>query len=355
MNALIIVGICILLNALFAAYEMAFVSVAKPELRALSRKGNKRAHAILHLREKPERTLSIIQIGITLVGAVGAAVGGAGAAEVLEPILISEYGLSQITADLTAVVMVVIPLTYFNVVLGELVPKSLALKKPMLILMAGTPFLVFFDKIFAPVVTVLEVSTRLILRLFMRGKKGELPEIASPSSIEIDMFSPLHQRFMFNMANLEKRVIVDSCVEWEYVNFIRLEDTLEDVTASVFNSGHTRLPVLKDNVVVGVLHTKEFMILRESGERNWQTIIRSIITLKPKESLISTLRLMQEKRSHMCVVIDPQNLRIVGIVTLEDIIEEIVGDIFDEDDDGRVKRIFISRIRERHKAKSRLP
>lgn len=354
MNELIIVGVCILLNALFAAYEMAFVSVAKPELRALSRKGNKRAHALLHLREKPERTLSIIQIGITLVGAIAAAVGGAGAAEVLEPYLIQEYGLSQIYADLLAVVMVVVPLTYFNVVLGELVPKSLALKKPMLILMAGTPFLFFLDKLFAPVVTTLEFSTKIILKLFIRGKKDNQPELA-PASIDIDMFSPLHQRFMFNMANLEKRVIKDSCVEWEYVNYIRLDDSLEDVTASVFNSGHTRLPVLKDNVVVGVLHTKEFMILRESGERNWQTIIRSIITLKPKESLISTLRVMQEKRSHMCVVIDPHTLRVVGIVTLEDIIEEIVGDIFDEDDDGRVKRIFISRIRERHKAKTRLP
>src|SRR5690606_16344386 len=137
MEEAIIIFVCLILNALLAAYEMAFVSVPKPELRSLARQGNKDAQTLLSLRVNPERTLSVIQIGITLVGVVAAAVGGAGAAESFEPFLMQKLKISKFAAGALSVFLVVLPISFLTVVAGELVPKTLALRNPVKIVLAG--------------------------------------------------------------------------------------------------------------------------------------------------------------------------------------------------------------------------
>jgi len=97
----------------------------------------------------------------------------------------------------------------------------------------------------------------------------------------------------------------------------------------------------------GVLHTKEFISLRESGETNWQTIVRPMLIIRPGDSALGAMRLMQDKKTHMALVMSPQSSQPMGVVTLEDIIEEVVGDIFDEDDDGRVRKIYAAKIKSR--------
>lgn len=342
MDEVIIVCVCLVLNALFAAYEMAFVSVPKSELRALARRGNKDAQTLLTLRDNPERTLSIIQIGITLVGAIAAAVGGAGASETLEPYFAEKFAMREIVAESLAVIVVVLPITYLSVVVGELVPKTLALRNPVKIVLGGAKWLFVCDRIFSPIVVVLEGSTKLILNTFFKKAKASIktPETA----IEIDSFSPVHQRFMLNMADIEKKRIKDIMLPWSQVVFIKAENTVEEVVQTILSSGHTRLPVIESDRILGVLHTKEFLAFQESGGGNWSSLVRPMIVVQPSDSAFGVMRTLQEKRNHMTVVKSGTGER-MGIVTLEDILEEIVGDIFDEDDDDRVRKIYASKVK----------
>lgn len=342
MEEVLIVLVCLILNALFAAYEMAFVSVAKSSLRKLSRDGNKSAKRLLSLREHPERTLSVIQIGITLVGAIAAAIGGVGATDTIVPYFMKTWSIGETPAEVIAVVLVVLPITYLNVVIGELVPKTLALRNPTKIVLAGAEWLFVFDRVLTPVVNALEWSTKKILKIFFH--KATTPELHHNTAIEIDSFSPAHQRFIINMVEIEKKVVKDIMISWDKVNHIKHSDDIETVLQVVLNSGHTRLPVIDNEYVLGILHTKEFMALKESGEKRWQGIVRPAINVHHNDAALRILRMMQEKRNHMFIVVSSIAERI-GIVTLEDIIEEIVGDIFDEDEDGTVRRIFATKAR----------
>jgi putative hemolysin len=341
MEKIAVVLICLILNALFAAYEMAFVAVSKASLRKLSREGNKVAKRLQTLRDSPERTLSVIQIGITLVGAVAAAIGGVGATDTLVPYFMDSLTLNQTSAEVIAVVLVVLPITYLNVVVGELVPKSLALRNPTKIVLRGAKWLFIFDRLLSPVVTALEWSTKKILKNILHKSQ---PAEVSMNSIEIESFSPAHQKFIINMVEIEKKRIKDVMIPWDKVNHVKHTDDLNTVLQVVLHSGHTRLPVVDNGYVLGILHTKEFVALKESGELNWQGIVRPAVNVHSNDAALRVLRMMQEKRNHMFIVTSTIAER-VGIVTLEDIIEEIVGDIFDEDDDGTVRRIFASRAR----------
>lgn len=344
MDEAVVILICLILNALFSGYEMAFVSIPRSELRGLAKTGNKDAKTLLALRENPERTLSIIQIGITLVGAIAAAVGGAGAGETLEPYFIQTFGMQERVAEVLSIILVVIPITYLSVVVGELVPKTLALRNPAKIVLAGAKALFIADRIFSPLITVLEWSTKKILKVFFRKSK-----IAPPSdhaAIEIDTFSPVHQKFMLNMADIEKKKIKDILLPWSQVVSVQNTSSLEEITKIVVSSGHTRLPVKDNGHVTGVLHSKEFIALKESGESDWQAIIRPVLTVQPTDSALGVMRLLQDKRNHMVIVVSLSGERL-GLVTLEDILEEVVGDIFDEDDDGRVQKVYAAKVKSR--------
>jgi putative hemolysin len=344
MYELLAIGACLILNAFFSAYEMAFVSISRSELRGLARAGNATASRLLQLRANPERTLSIIQIGITLVGALAAAVGGSSAGDNLEPYFIRNYGVSEKLAEVLSVTLVVIPITYLSVVVGELVPKTLALRNPSKIVFSGASTLFVADRVFSPFITVFEWSTRAILKIFFRKSKAA-PSVEH-ASIEIDSLSPAHQKYMMNLAQIEKRQIKEILLPWARVMAVASSMSIEEVFQIVLSSGHTRLPVVEGETVVGVLHTKEFIVLRESGDRAWPSIIRPVLKIKSTDSALGAMRLLQDRRNHMAVVFGAGGERL-GLVTIEDIIEEIVGDIFDEDDDGRVRNVYASRLKSR--------
>lgn len=344
MDEILVVAVCLFFNALLAAYEMAFVSIPRSELRALAKSGLKDATTLLSLRENPERTLSIIQIGITLVGAIAAAVGGAGAGETLEPYFIQKFDMSERSSEALALIIVVVPITYLSVVVGELVPKTLALRNPTKIVLVGAQFLFIADRIFSPIITMLEWSTQKILKTFFPRSKSD--QHAEPVTIELNDFSPVHQKIMLNMADIEKKLLRDILLPWSQVSFVQTTSTMDEVFQLVIQSGHTRLPVKENESIFGVLHTKEFISLRESGETNWQSIVRPTVFMKPTDSALGAMRFLQDKKTHMAMVATAQG-QLLGIVTLEDILEEVVGDIFDEDDDGRVRKVYAAKIKSR--------
>lgn len=331
-----------MVNALLAGLEMAFVSAPKPELRHLAKKGNKEAKRILTLRENPERTLSIIQIGITLVGAVAAAIGGAGATESITPYLQQQFGWGETLAESLSIILVVVPITYLSVVFGELVPKSLALRNPVMVSTKGARWLAIADIILAPAVNVLEWSTKKVINLFFRKSMHSDPVIET--TVEIDSLAKHHQQAILNLAHLERRQIKDILLPWKDVIHLHSSDSIDEIVAIVFASGHTRIPVKDNDDILGILHTKEFLAYRESGGKDWKSIIRPIIRLKATDTALSSLRLMQLKRSHMSAVFSVTG-ELIGLVTMEDILEEFLGEVMDEDDESFTRKVFADRVK----------
>lgn len=337
MEEIVVIALCLVLNGLFSCFEMAFVTVTRPQLRQLARKGLESAKHLLVQRENPERALSIIQIGITMVGMISAAVGGAGAEESFAPIIEQRFGVSENVAEGLSILIVVLPLTYLSVVLGELVPKSIALRNPIGISMHGSRWLRYADRIFSPFVSFLEWSTKSILRIFIR--KAKPPPPLPQTTVEIDMLSQQAQQYVLNLVGIESKRLRDVMIPWAQVDLARSSDSIEQLGVAILSSGHTRLPVVESDRVLGILHTKEFLALTAAGETAWHSIIRPFIALKEDDLALKALKLMQERRSHMGIVFTAGNAP-VGIVTFQDILEEVVGEFYDEDDDGRTRKIL---------------
>jgi putative hemolysin len=151
MPALLVVVACIALNAALAALEIAFVSASRADIRAHAIVGDVRVWHFLRLRETPERTLSAIQVGITLVSLLSGAVGGVGAQEFVNPFLQQRFGLGEGAATALAIAIVAIPLMFVSIIAGELVPKALALRYPEQIALAGAPGLQLLERAFLPI------------------------------------------------------------------------------------------------------------------------------------------------------------------------------------------------------------
>ena len=163
--------------------------------------------------------------------------------------------------------------------------------------------------------------------------------------IDLETLSQEHRQYMLNLFDIRRKTIRDVMVPWEQVVSVSLSNSENQVATIIHTSGHTRLPVIGNGRVIGILHTKEFMALHTTGAKDWERIIRPTIQLRETDSLIQGLKLMQERHSHLSIVF--ASTVPIGIVTMEDIFEEIIGDIFDEDDDGRLKRILTTSRRDR--------
>ncbi|HEY7531721.1 MAG TPA: hemolysin family protein [Nitrospiraceae bacterium] len=341
MKELGVIMLCLFFNALLVGTEMAFVLVNKPTLRRLAREGTAGAAALLRLRERPERTLSVIQVGITLGLSLAGVVGGAGAEEVLSPMIKEWLGVSENIADTMAITMVVLPLMYGTVVIGELVPKSLALKNPLKLALIAAPALTLFERMLSPVVNALEWSTKrflTVLRFVTRSLEESSLSDGAESTVELGLLSTQHRQYVMNLVDLERKRINDIYLPWDKVSQVNVAMTAQEVETIVISSGHTRLPVLRGDRVVGILNTKEFAALRASGREDWESLVRPVVELPVETPLLAGLRLLQERRMHMAIVYASNERR--GVVTLEDILEEVVGEIYDEDDDGMLRRIL---------------
>lgn len=343
MEELLIITVCLAVNALFACFEMAFVTVSKGDLRNLVKSGSRSAAQLLKLRQNPERTLSVIQVGITLVGIISAAAGGAGAEEAFAPYFQNRYSISENAAEGIAIILVVLPLTFLNVIFGELIPKAVALRSPLAVSTFGVNAIAIVDRLFSPLVWFMERITKAFLRLLSKNRASA--HVSQVASVDIDHLSKQTQQYVLNLVGIEQRKNEDVMVTWDSVDFVDEINSRDEVATIAIRSGHTRLPVLKEGKVIGLLHSKEFITMLASGAEEWRTIIRPIIHAQPATPALGTLRKMQEQKSHMAVVLRADSP--IGIVTFEDIIEEVVGEFYDEDDDGTIQKLLSSQAQRR--------
>lgn len=320
----IVIVICLFTNAVLAATELAFVSISKSRLKKLAREGKKGAADILELRENPEKALSVLQVGITFVGIIAAAVGGVGADEWLTPILMRSWGVSQFLGSMLTILIFVIPYTFINVLFSELLPKSVALRNPKWMLLHTRKWMIFFGTLFAPVVYLLEKSTKWCLRTFFFWiKYDHEPE-------ESFSVGKMLRPYMVNLANIETKRIKDVMLPWTETVTISSVANTEEVKRIMVDTGHTRLPVLEEGKPIGILHSKEFMTHLEKKDPNWSHLIHPLIKFSPEDSLIEALKILQKSRYQMSLVFSDS--KPIGMVTIEDILEEVVGEIYDEDD-----------------------
>jgi len=333
MAAVLVVVACIALNAALAALEIAFVSASKADICAHAAAGDVRVWHFLRLRETPERTLSAIQVGITLVSLLSRAVGGAGAQEFVSPFLQARLDLGEGSATVLAIAILAIPLMFVTIAVGELVPKAPALRHPEHIALSGARGLQLLERAFLPIVGILAWATKTLVARMPRAPFGAGRE--GPAAVT-------RQHYALDLVDLAQRRVRDAMVPWSQAVTADTSTSPQSLSDLALASGHTRLPILREGEVSGVLHTKELLTFLAAGERDWRTLVRPAVTVGPEDALLSVLRLLQTRRSHMGIVIDRGGAP-VGIVTLEDILEEVLGDLYDEDDDRAVERLLAAR------------
>ena len=328
LTELVIILVCLIANAFFSAYEMAFVAISSSKLSELASERKRISKIVDRFKKKPERTLSVIQVGISLVAAIAAAVGGTGAVEKFEPYLIRRFELSSSVAEVIAVVAIIFPLTYLTVVFGELVPKTIALRFPSRVLFYGTNILSVFERILSPVVTLLEVSTAKFLKfLHIDPPRREDDD----SETEIENLPDYHQQFVTNLISLKGKRVRRAEIPKDKVIALQLTDSKETVRRKIHKAAHSRFPILDGELVKGLLHARIFIEASVETE-DWLSLSRPIISVHESDEILEVFRRMQRERQHLAAVVDEEK-KFKGIITIEDILEEVVGDINDLDDD----------------------
>jgi putative hemolysin len=336
---LIILGL-VILNGVFSAAEMSVVSLRGSRLDALIASGSARARAVKRLRENPERFLATVQIGITVVGAVASAFGGASLSADLRAILQPVPWVGKYAEPL-ALTLIVALVSYLSLVVGELIPKSLALRfGEQYALWIARPLLAL-SGITRPVVWFLTASSNLVLRLFgdhttfveSRISPEELRNLVDEAAEAgvVDRNAGEIASRALDFAGLTAGQVM---VPRSQVVVLSRSASDEEVRRIVLSKGHTRMPVHDGAIdnVVGYVSVKDILSLSLGRESlALQGILRPAYFIAETMRAVELLNEMKRRRMHLAVVVDETGA-MSGIVTLEDLVEELVGDIFNEHD-----------------------
>ncbi len=338
---IILVIIFISLNGFFAASEIAVVTLRRTRIKQLISEGKKNAVVLNKLREEPDKFLATIQIGVTLAVALASAIGGAVAVEFIKPALRDiPISFIAVSSDAISIGIVVSIITYFTVVFGELIPKSIALSRPEAVGLMIAPVIYKFSKLATVFVQILTASTNIILKPF--GKKA-FRQRAYISEEEIKLLiEEGRERGIFEA---EERELIHSVFEFTDMSTkevmvpptqmvtIRLNMSAEDIKTIIAEEQFSRYPVAgKDiNDIRGILYAKDFQNALAKGGVDIRKLIKPPFFIPETMKISKLLREMQKKRVHMALVIDEYG-GVSGLVTMEDILEEIVGEIRDEYD-----------------------
>ncbi len=335
---IIVIILLTFLNAFFALSEISLVSVKKSRIQHLADQGNSRAKTILKLLENPENFLSSVQVGITLIGIIAGAYGGATLTDDLEKVLVNVKFLGDST-HLVALFIVIGSITYFTIVVGELVPKTIAMNSAEKIALVCSPIIKYFTLATFPFVKLLSISTKLILKLF--GVKENDSDHMSEEELKFMLFnagkqgvletdeSQVHQNlFYFTDQTAKSLMTHNSEVEWIDIN-LNIDEIFEQLLKSV----RSKFIVCDGQMsnIKGVITIKDFFENYKNPGFKLQDIIEDPIYIIQNTPAFKILSLFKTKKQYIGTVIDEYG-GVVGIITLHDLIEAIVGDLPDEDE-----------------------
>ena len=337
-----LIAILILLNGYLAGTEIAVVTARKSNIKQMAESGKRNAKIFLRLKEEPDRFLATIQIGITTVGVLASAIGGAASVKVLEPLL-KEVPIKAISlaAGPIAIGIVVVIITYFSVIFGELIPKSIALMHPETIGLWTARTIDTFSKIASIFVKILTFSTAVVLSPF--GTKP-FTERAYITEEEVKMlikeggkhgvFEPTEEKILHSVFEFTDMSAKEVMVPDTQMVAIQIDKSPTEILSLIVEEQFSRYPVFGKelNDIRGILYTRDFLTsLAKTGQVDIRKIMRPPFFIPETMKISLLLREMQKKRIHMALVVDEYG-GISGLVTLEDLLEEIVGEIRDEYD-----------------------
>lgn len=324
----------VLANGLLSMSEMAVVSARKARLQHLVNQGNAKARIALDLASSPDRFLSTIQIGITLVGILAGAIGGATIAAQLGARLSAIPAISPYS-EAIGVGVVVLSITYLSLVLGELVPKRLALNNPERVASGVAKPMRALSIAAAPLVRLLEVSTRIALKVLRVEQSSEPPvteeeiKLLMEQATKSGIFKETEQYMVKNILRLEdKRVSTLMTTRLDIV-WLDIDAPFHQIRQKIANSHYSRFPVCKGNLdnIVGIVKAKE-MLAYDPGndDSEWKRLIRNPLFIPESRSALDTLESFKKAHLHIALIIDEYGA-VEGLVTTNDILETIVGAI----------------------------
>ncbi|WP_442853210.1 hemolysin family protein [Bacillus sp. EB01] len=359
LTEILVLVILIILNAFFAASEIALISLNDNKIKMMAEGGNKKAKALEKLLSQPSRFLATIQIGITLAGFMASAFAGQSFAGRLAAWLY-EVGVPLDRGVLESLSLVVITLviSYFTLVLGELVPKQIAMQKAEPIAFFAVTPLTVLSKVTKPFVKFLTLSMNSVVRVFGIDPNAEEENVTEE---EIRMMVDVgkekgtiqeEERVMINnIFELDNKTVSDIMTHRTNIVALPIDSTLLETVRVVNEEGYTRFPVYEEHIdnIVGILHAKDLIQFVENrGEDafNMRNLLRDPFYVLESQRIDHLFRDMQTNNVHMAIAIDEYG-GTDGIVTIEDVIEEIVGNIFDEYDEPGNEEEEIKMIDER--------
>lgn len=340
--------VMIALNGVFAGYEIALASVSLARLEALLRENRAGAKASLFMKRGMERSLAVVQLGVTLCGAFAAATGGAGAEREIVPVL-NRLGVSPVLIVPSAIALVVVPLTVVTIIFGELVPKIFGLRNKEWVCLKLSPVMSWFAASVWPAVWLLETPVTLILRWsegrWRPGKQhgkseaSELQELRAIAALArtSKLIGPREENIIISAVRLSARPVRESMLPAEHISMLAADSTLAEALVASHLDLHTRFPVTEragdPQGITGYANVKDIVACMRLAAHNpsLRAVVRPIPLVQDDLPLATCMERMMREHTHIALVRDGSG-RTVGMITLEDIIEELVGDIQDEYD-----------------------
>ena len=329
--------ILIALNAIFACAEIAVLSINETKLERMAEAGNRRAKRLVRLTREPAKFLATIQVAITLSGFMGSAFAADSFSEPLVAWLISlGVTIPAATLDTIAVVVITLILSYFTLVFGELVPKRVAMKKAESLGLGISGLISGISKIFKPIVWFLSISTNGVLRL-MGIDPNEAEEQVNEEEIlmmvdagsEKGAIDEQEKEFIQNVFEFDDLTADEIAVHRTEVTILWMEDAMEQWAETIHDSRHTLYPVCQDSAdnVIGILNAKDYFRLDDKSRENVMSeAVREPFFVPATIKADVLFRKMKKSRNIMAIVLDEYG-GMVGIITLNDLIEQLVGDL----------------------------
>ncbi len=333
-SGLITIGVLLVFNAILALAEVALISARKARLQSEINKGNKRASVALHLVENPNQFLSVIQIGITsidlLTGAITGATIGAWVDFQLEKIpALAAY------SNVLGILIGVLPITYLSLVLGELVPKRLAMRDPEGISSSISRMMFFLTKAFSPLVRFLSFSTESVLRILGVKISEEPPVTEEEIQLLIDqgtqagVFEESEQDMVEGVFSLGDQRVYSLMTPRTDIVWLDIDDTIEEIRGKIAENDYSRFPVRQGtlDVILGIVKARDLLVPSLRGETiNLKEMLRPAFYVPETMFASRALEILKEKGTDMLLVIDEFG-GLQGLLTINDILEEIVGEM----------------------------
>lgn len=331
----------IIVNAVFACAEIAVISMNDTRMAKLAAAGNKSAIRLAKLTSQPARFLSTIQVGITFAGFLGSAFAAGNFSERLVRWLIqSGVKIPERTLDTISVIVITLILSYFTLVLGELVPKRIAMRKAEKLALSISGFVYLISRIFAPLVWFLTISTNIILRLF-----GIDPHAADEAVTEEEIRMMVDEGSEKGTIDIQEKVMIQNVFEFDdktareimthrtEVSLLWLDESIEQWEKTIIESRHNIYPICDETTddIIGVLSSKEYFRIKDKTRENiLKTAVKPAYFVPESVRADILFRNMKKSRQHFSIVLDEFG-GMNGIVTMNDLLEELVGDLEDDE------------------------